>query len=173
MIDRKSQQLLTFLLVALVTAALLAACTSPGGGGAEPTAVSGGGGGGVQTPPTSTPSTQSNITNYTSLNAALRDRGLSPFPAGSANVAFMSIAGIKAKVGSEFLFVFEYREDASATADAEKIQPDGTVAGDTTVWKAVPHFYRSNRVIVIYDGTDATLLQTLSEVMGPPFAEGQ
>jgi hypothetical protein len=39
-------------------------------------------------------------------------------------------------------------------------------------WIEPPHFFRKERVLVLYIGSDATVLKALHDVLGPQFAGG-
>ncbi len=59
---------------------------------------------------------------------------------------------------------------AAAQADAAQIQPDGQPKTGPVVWPAPPHFFLSERVLVIYVGSDPTVLARLTDLLGPQFA---
>jgi hypothetical protein len=58
----------------------------------------------------------------------------------------------------------------TAAADAGQVGPDGNPKGGRIFWAAAPHFFRKERVIVIYAGDDSALLKVLQELLGPQFA---
>ena len=71
--------------------------------------------------------------------------------------------------------VYVYATPEDASADAARITPDGgTFLGDNsgTIFErsAPPHFYKKNRLIVLYVGTDSQLLGLLTSLLGPQFA---
>jgi len=71
--------------------------------------------------------------------------------------------------------VFEYPAAADAEADAGKVSPDGSgVVGDgcaaLVTWVGPPHFYKSDRLIVVYAGSADDVLRPLEAVLGKPFA---
>jgi len=72
--------------------------------------------------------------------------------------------------------VFEYPTVADAESDAAKVSPDGSgVIGDRCAalitWVGPPHFYKSDRLIVVYAGSADAVLQPLEKVLGKPFAQ--
>lgn len=66
--------------------------------------------------------------------------------------------------------VFEYADADRADADAEQIGPDGHPATMMIHWIAPPHFFRGERLIVLYLGEDQAVIDLLSTLLGPPFA---
>ncbi len=76
------------------------------------------------------------------------------------------------------LLVHEYDDTAIAEADAARIQPDtsikwtepdGNVKTMHLIWVAPPHFFRQDRLLVTYTGTDSATLAVLTELLGPQF----
>jgi hypothetical protein len=70
--------------------------------------------------------------------------------------------------------VFQYDTPAQAEGDASSISPTGTPIGRSQIsWMDTPHFYRRDRLIVLYVGHSADLSRLLEAVLGPPFAAGR
>jgi len=70
--------------------------------------------------------------------------------------------------------VFAYSSADRAAADAAKVSPTGSSIGQTQIsWLDTPHFYKRDRLIVLYVGHSADLLKVLEAVLGPPFAAGR
>ena len=57
-----------------------------------------------------------------------------------------------------------------AADDASQVDRDGNPRTMRISWIAPPHFFRRERVIVIYLGSDANMLALLTELLGPQFA---
>ena len=77
------------------------------------------------------------------------------------------------------LVVYTYDDPALAAADAERVQPDtsvrwaepdGNVKTISYAWVAPPHFFRQERVLVLYTGTDPAVLTLLTDLLGAQFA---
>ncbi len=66
--------------------------------------------------------------------------------------------------------VFAYGDAESAAADASQIGPDGNPPTMMIHWIAPPHFFRTERVIVLYIGEDQVVVDLLTALLGPPFA---
>ena len=65
---------------------------------------------------------------------------------------------------------FEYADPAAATADASQIEPDGNLRTVMITWIAPPHFFRQERLIVLYVGEDPAVVALLTDLLGPQFA---
>jgi hypothetical protein len=69
------------------------------------------------------------------------------------------------------LEVYEFGSAADLNAAVAKISPDGsTVAGEAVQWPASPHFYKTERVIILYFGDDADNRRALEGAFGQQFA---
>jgi hypothetical protein len=104
---------------------------------------------------------------------ALRTHGVSVEPAGSVEQPFFPVSGQIIKVNGQDVQVFEF-EDADAAQDAAAtVDQSGSAIGTSMVtWVEAPHFYHQGRVIVLYVGTNETVLEALESVLGPQFAGG-
>ena len=87
---------------------------------------------------------------------------------------YFSVAGEGLKVNGADVTVFAYSSDDRAAADAAKVSPTGSPIGQTQIsWMDTPHFYKRERLILLYVGHSADLLKVLEAVLGPPFAAGR
>jgi hypothetical protein len=122
----------------------------------------------------STPATSHGgpVVDQVSFIDALRKAGFTVTPGSTMTQPFLSVGGQTLVVNTESVQIYEYADEAAATKDASKIQPDATIAGTSVMWVAQPHFYRAGKLIVLYVGTNATLLTGLDAVLGKPFAVG-
>lgn len=85
---------------------------------------------------------------------------------------FFSTNAQVVRVNTGVINVFEYPSLGAAESDASKVSRDGSAVGSTMItWVGPPHFYKSGRLIVVYAGSDAAVLQPLQAVLGPPFAQ--
>src|SRR5712691_2043356 len=113
--------------------------------------------------------TQGEPMNYTELVAKLRASGAKVIPGADMNQPFMDVRGRTLTVNGEQLQVYEYASMADANTQAARISPDGTAF--TTVsssggpgsaiqvdWVKPPHLYKAGRIIVMYIGTNESLL---------------
>lgn len=67
--------------------------------------------------------------------------------------------------------VFQYSSVSAAHKEALLVSSDGmTVGTSKPSWMAPPHFFRNGRLIVLYLGTDPTILKTLHGALGKQFA---
>lgn len=116
------------------------------------------------------------VKDHVSLIDALRGKGWTVEPVGAVEQPFLQGMGTTLRIsGGELqqpaeLQSFEYDDLAVAASDAEQIDPDGNPRTTMITWIAPPHFFRKEQVIVIYLGTDAAVLDALTELLGPQFA---
>ena len=120
------------------------------------------------------------VVDLISLIDALRGRGLTVVidgqrrqPALSFRVGRVLQLSGDAIQGLVHVHVYEYADDAAASADAAQIGPDGIPGTATVEWAAPPHFFRAGRVIVLYAGTDPAVIEALTALLGPQFAGRQ
>jgi len=78
-------------------------------------------------------------------------------------------------VNGESIIAFEYRDAAAADTDATKVSPDGSkLAGAGCAaavdWVGPPHFYKRDRLISVYVGSNSAVIQPLEAVLGKAFA---
>ena len=70
--------------------------------------------------------------------------------------------------------VFVYPNTTRADTDASKVSPTGTPIGQSQIsWMDTPHFYKRDRLIVLYVGHSVDVMKPLEAVLGPPFAAGR
>ena len=77
-------------------------------------------------------------------------------------------------VADESVNVYEYPDvDAAIAAAAMVNRDDPSMVGNAIVeWAGTPHFWLRDRLLVLYVGEDAAVAAALSQILGPPFAEG-
>ncbi len=139
----------------LVTALLLVSIVVAACGAQPPAEVSDGG----------------STAGYTSLAEELRTAGATAELGDEVSQPFFSVIGKVIKVNGQDIQVFEYADAEAARAEATLVSSDGTSVGTTMIsWMAAPHFYRLDRMIVLYIGDEASLLTFLEGALGPQFA---
>jgi hypothetical protein len=133
------------------------------------------------TPETGTadPAVGGQIVDTASLVDALESCGLDVQPTRGVEQPFLQpesgtglrISGGKISQPAD-VQVFEYADEASATADAAQIGPDGNPTTMMILWIEPPHFFRGEQIIVLYIGEDQAVIDVLTSVLDPPFAGG-
>jgi len=89
----------------------------------------------------------------------------------SRSYPFVSVRAVRLQVDGENVHAFEFATTAAAEAEALGISADGHVVGTAQVsWISDPHFYRSDRLIVLYVGRSERITNALRQVVGPQFA---
>lgn len=116
--------------------------------------------------PTSVPGAAGPETSQ--LILALRDLGATAevidiVPQGSG---LLSAPATRVAVNGATVHVFEFGGVAEADAEARRVP--GIIA--VTLFSGAPHFYRGNRLIVLYVGTDTGVITPLQRLLGPQFA---
>jgi hypothetical protein len=107
------------------------------------------------------------VRDHVSLVDTLRAQGLTVEPTGPISQPFFSVPGQTLQVNSQDIQVFEFEDPSAAQSQANEISPDGMSIGNTVVqWINPPHFFLSEKIIVLYLGTDAELLKKLETALG-------
>lgn len=108
---------------------------------------------------------------YDQLLSALQSAGLGVEEAGTISQPFFGPEGKIIKVDGQDIQVFEFSTAAEAEEAAGTISPEGGSVGTTMVtWIEPPHFFQSERLILLYLGENAALIKGLEEVLGPQIA---
>jgi hypothetical protein len=123
------------------------------------------------------------VRDHVSFVDALRAAGYTVDPVGQVRQPFLRAAGTVLRIGGGGLRgsaeVQSYNYDdrdlgtdgfAAARADADRIQPDGQPSTGRVAWTAPPHFFRKERLLVIYVGADPAVVRLLAVMLGPQFA---
>ncbi len=75
------------------------------------------------------------------------------------------------KVSGEDVQVFQYFHAAAADAQAALVSPDGSAVGTSKLhWVGPPHFYKKEKLLVLYVGDNDKVLKTLEAVLDRQFA---
>ena len=90
---------------------------------------------------------------------------------GEVEQPFFSVPGQVIIVNGEPVQIFEYSDAAQADAEAAQVAPDGSSIGTTMAsWIGPPHFYRAERLIVLYVGENQSVIELIETILGPQFA---
>lgn len=83
----------------------------------------------------------------------------------------LAVPSVRVLVNGANVWVFEYASVSEASAQAALVSGDGSSIGTTQIhWVSTPHFFRGNRLIVLYVGNDAAVTRTLERLLGAQFA---
>lgn len=106
-----------------------------------------------------------------SLSQALREAGATLDSTETIKQEFFGVEGRILKVNGVDVQVFEYKSLAAMEADAALVSADGGSVGTSMMmWMASPHFFKSGRVLVLYFGDDASILDLLKNALDNQFA---
>jgi hypothetical protein len=126
----------------------------------------------TEAPSTESPATKSpGVEDKESFISALEASGATVETADTITQDFFSVEGQIIRVNGVDLQVFEYESPEAMENEASQVAPDGGSIGTSMVtWVDTPHFYNAGRIIVLYVGSDQTVLGLLENVLGPQFA---
>ncbi len=114
--------------------------------------------------------------DFATLSKSLESAGLSVEPAvkpGPVDSNLFQAPSVLIVASKEGVLAYEFTTASEAAEAASKVSPDGSGIGPKYVnWRSVPNFYRSGRLIVIYDGKQTLINETLTSALGPRFAGG-
>jgi hypothetical protein len=113
------------------------------------------------------------VHDYRSLAGQLQAGGATVVSGGAIHHPFLSVPGQVLLVNNQTVEVFEYASANALTIDTAAVGKDGCIGtiggGMDDPWTGPPHFFRSEGVLVIYVGSDASVLRALIAAMGPQF----
>src|SRR5687767_14046128 len=111
------------------------------------------------------------VEDQASLIAALEAAGATVDVGEPISQPFFSAEGNIIKVNGADVQVFAYENAEEMELESSQIAPDGSSNATTMItWIDTPHFYKTGRIIVLYVGSDQTILSLLENVLGPQFA---
>lgn len=80
-----------------------------------------------------------------------------------------AVGATRIEVDGLELRVFEYDTAAAREADSSALTMDGyAVHGVPIDWTAPPHYWADGRVLVVYTGSEETLIDLVTRVLGSP-----
>ncbi|MDA1297992.1 MAG: hypothetical protein O3B04_08360 [Chloroflexi bacterium] len=108
-----------------------------------------------------------------SLGVALQAAGLrvkGPLPNDVLSSRYFSIPGVQFDASGEQVLAYEFENDEELAAQRGLVSPDGWGIGPKYIqWRTEPSYFQNGRLIVIYDGDKALVIETLAAAMGEPF----
>lgn len=117
------------------------------------------------------------VRDHVSLVDNLRAKGMTVMPVQSVKQPFLSVEGTTLSLsgqgitGTASVQSYDYPNARAAQADASAVGPDGSTMRTMVVdWAGPPHFFLKERVLVLYVGSDPTVIRVLTELLGPQFA---
>ena len=113
----------------------------------------------------------SEISDLDSLIAALEVLGAQVLRGGDIEQPFFTVEAQVLTIYGGDVQVFEYADAQARQAEAEQIGSDGSSVGTTMItWIGKPHFFQAGRLLIIYVGDDAAILEALEAILGAQFA---
>ena len=128
----------------------------------------------IERPPLATPPSVEVPAQTADLVARLRQAGAAPRVVAVLaldSYPSVDVPGVVIAIGEERITAFEFATTSEAETVAAGVSPSGHRFGrGQYFWVSDPHFYRTDRVIVLYVGRSRPVLDLLERVLGPQFA---
>jgi hypothetical protein len=112
-------------------------------------------------------------TDQVSFIDSLRGSGHAVEILSDVEQPFLQVKGTRVQVSGGSLAapaelqLFQYESPAAARSDVGRLDRQGNPPGTRINWIAPPHVFQSGRLVALYVGDDATVVQTLSRLLGP------
>ena len=111
------------------------------------------------------------VTDLASLLNSLRIAGAGGEVTGEVDQPFLAVKGTMIKVRGEDVQVYQYANAVAADADGANISRDGATVGKSKIhWIGTPHFYKKEKLLVLYLGDNDAVLKTLETFLSRQFA---
>lgn len=86
---------------------------------------------------------------------------------------FFSVAARIININGQGVQVFVYAQASKADSEATRVSSNGMNIGTSKPsWLSTPHFFKAEKLIVLYVGDDQTILRILQSTLGNQFAGG-
>ena len=112
--------------------------------------------------------------SYVSLSAALDAAGMKVGEQIENNFLFaglFSVPGIEMTASGQDILAFEFSTVEEAAEQAALVSPDGYGIGLKYInWSDNPQYFLNGKMIVVYDGSQSLVTNTLTSAMGARFA---
>jgi len=111
--------------------------------------------------------------DYAGFVRSLRAENTTIEPQGEVEQPFFSVTGKVIALYGDHVQIFEHPGSAEADAEAALVSPDGMTVGTAKPhWLGTPHFYRKDKLLVLYLGDNEKVLKALEARLGRQFAGG-
>ncbi len=124
-------------------------------------------------PPVQEKPTGEDIKSIDRLIEDFEKKGLKVEITQSIEQPFFTVQGILLSLNGENIQVFQYPDEESREKDSHLISSDGSVIGNNQIeWITPPYIWASGDLIVIYPGTDESVIDAINDTFGEPIARG-
>lgn len=159
------KKMITVLLISLILVLALSACSGAGTSNIPGT--------GNTTPGTLSPGSAGAVGGIAEFIDAIKAAGATVETGGTVQQPFFNVAGQEVKIDGESVQVFEFADETTRTEISGAISHDASQIGTSIPsWISTPHIWAQGRLIVLYVGTNDSVLAVLNNVLGVPIAEG-
>lgn len=109
--------------------------------------------------------------NQSTIADELRAAGLTVRDAGTVQQPFFRVPAHVLVVNDEDLQLYEFASAADAEAAAATVGPTGSTIGTSQMsWMAPPHWFRKDRTLANFLGSNPKTLAELERIFGKQFA---
>lgn len=113
------------------------------------------------------------VVDYRSFLANLRVHEYTPVEKGRVSQPFTTVEAMVVSIGADDFQVFEFLGAEDVENFSRNVSEDGSVIGTSIItWVEPPHFYKTDKVLVLYVGNKPDVTAALEKVLGKQFAGG-
>lgn len=116
-------------------------------------------------------SPQTEVTDVAGLIAALQAAGATVETGNKIEQPFFEVQGTEVKINGQTAQVFEWADEASRAAVSQTITPQGQFGTTMIEWTGAPHFWAAGKIIALYVGDDAQVIEALTRALGAPITQ--
>lgn len=103
----------------------------------------------------------------------IENRGVKVEGTQSIDQPFFTVSGKLLTLDGEGVQVFQYPDEETRENESRLISSDGSLIGNHQIeWIAPPHIWASGNLIVIYPGSNESIINVLNDALGKPIASG-
>jgi hypothetical protein len=111
------------------------------------------------------------LADVSGLIAALEAAGATVETGDKIEQPFFEVQGQILKVNGQSVEVFEWADEASREAVSRTITPQGQFGTTQVEWVGKPHFWASGKIIALYVGDNAEVVELLTGALGAPITQ--
>lgn len=109
------------------------------------------------------------VTDLDDIRAGLAREGAVVRTIASAPGYPFAVGPTRVAVDGREIRIFEYEDAAARETDSSALTMDGyAVHGVPIDWTGPPHYWAEGRVLVVYTGSEESMVDLLTRVLGPP-----
>lgn len=110
-------------------------------------------------------------TSLTELVSALQAAGATVETGNKIEQPFFEVQGTEVKINGQTAQVFEWADEASRAAVSQTITAQGQFGTTMIEWTGAPHFWAAGKIIALYVGDNAQVIEALTRALGAPITQ--